>query len=95
MSDTSDQACRAVRIAHHTLLSTLMVVQLLVDVGAGSGLFSLAAAARGHPVLAFELSPKSVASLQASVEYNGFQKLLSLHQVRCMQCVPDCLHLEQ
>ena len=53
-----------------------------MDVGAGSGLFSLAAAARGHHVLSFELSPKSLSSLRASVEYNGFEKLLSLHEVR-------------
>ena len=62
--------------------TTCAGVQILVDVGAGSGLFSLAAAARGHQVLSFELSSKSLASLRASVEYNGFHKLLTLHEVR-------------
>ncbi|KAL4425799.1 hypothetical protein ABPG75_009815 [Micractinium tetrahymenae] len=48
----------------------------LVDVGAGYGLFTLAAAARGHPVLAFEAAPKSAAALAASISYNGFPTTL-------------------
>jgi FkbM family methyltransferase len=52
---------------------------LLVDVGAGHGFFSLAAAARGHRVHAFELSNSSRAALQASVKYNGFESLVTVH----------------
>ena len=55
---------------------------MLVDIGAGIGFFSLAAAARGHAALAFELAPNSVESLQASIDYNGFGKLVTVHQVR-------------
>jgi predicted RNA methylase len=32
--------------------------QVLLDIGAGQGLFSLAAAARGHRVIAMEASPR-------------------------------------
>lgn len=32
--------------------------QVLLDIGAGQGLFSLAAAARGHRVIALEASPR-------------------------------------
>ncbi len=39
----------------------------LVDVGAGLGYFALAAAARGHRVLAFESAPKSVAAFKVCV----------------------------
>lgn len=45
---------------------------LLLDIGAGYGFASLAAAARGHPVLAFEAA-KSAAALSASIAYNGFK----------------------
>ena len=45
---------------------------VLVDVGAGEGFFSLAAAARGHRALAFEAAPRSAEALRASVAYNGF-----------------------
>jgi hypothetical protein len=51
---------------------------MLVDVGAGSGFFSLAAAAGGHPVLAFEASPDSLEAFNASIQYNGFQQLVSV-----------------
>lgn len=51
---------------------------MLVDVGAGSGFFSLAAAAGGHPVLAFETSPDSLEAFNASIQYNGFQQLISV-----------------
>ena len=46
------------------------------------GIFSLAAAARGHKAFAFELSPKSLASLEASINANGFQDLVSVQKVR-------------
>ena len=58
-------------------------VQVLLDIGAGQGLFSLAAAARGHRAVAFELSAKSVASMEASLAFNGYQDLVTLHQVSC------------
>lgn len=54
-------------------------VGVLVDVGAGQGFFSLAAAARGHRVIAFEVSPTSLAALEASITYNGFQDLITVH----------------
>lgn len=38
---------------------------VLIDVGAGQGLFSLAAAARGCRTVSFEASPSSVASFRA------------------------------
>jgi FkbM family methyltransferase len=52
---------------------------VLVDVGAGQGFFSLAAAARGHRVIAFEASPPSLAAFKASVSYNGFHDLITVH----------------
>ena len=51
------------------------------------GMFSLAAAARGHKAYAFELSPKSLASLEASIEFNGFQHLITVQKVG--QLLPD------
>ena len=56
-------------------------LQVLLDIGAGMGMFSLAAAARGHKAYAFELSPKSLASLEASIEFNGFQHLITVQKV--------------
>jgi hypothetical protein len=56
-------------------------LQVLLDVGAGNGYFSLAAAARGHDVIAFELSNASLASFESSAKYNGFLKAISLHKV--------------
>ena len=55
---------------------------MLLDIGAGQGLFSLAAAARGHRAIAFELSPNSLASFEASMAFNGFQDLITLHKVQ-------------
>jgi FkbM family methyltransferase len=52
---------------------------VLVDVGAGHGFFSLAAAARGHRVVAFELSAGSREALEASISYNGFGRLVTVH----------------
>jgi hypothetical protein len=51
---------------------------VLVDVGAGHGFFSLAAAARGHRVIAFETAPGSLAAFKASIAYNGFGSLIEL-----------------
>lgn len=53
---------------------------VLVDVGAGYGLLSLAAAARGHLVHAFELGPASLEALEASLAHNGFQHLVTVHK---------------
>lgn len=55
--------------------------QVLLDVGAGIGLFALAAAARGHRAIAIEASPLNADSFQASIAFNGFGKLIQLHRV--------------
>ena len=49
--------------------------------GAGSGFFSLAAAARGHRAIAFELGPVLAASFEASIAHNGFQDRVQLHRL--------------
>ena len=72
--------------------------QVLLDVGAGAGYFSLAAAARGHRAIAVELSNVSLASLEASVAYNGFGKLITVHKARaqpraCALCTMSMLWL--
>lgn len=64
-------------------------MQVLLDVGAGSGYFSMAAAARGHRVIAFELSPRSLLSFEASIAYNGFQDRIVLHKARSLRA-SDC-----
>ncbi|KAF8068401.1 HOC1 [Scenedesmus sp. PABB004] len=65
---------------------------ILVDVGAGQGFFSLAAAARGHRVIAFEASPRSLAAFRASVAYNGFDRLITLRTtVLGARAGPVCL----
>lgn len=51
-----------------------------VDVGAGLGFFSLAAASRGHRVVAFEASPRSVAAFRASIAHNAFEHAVELHE---------------
>lgn len=53
----------------------------LVDVGAGYGFLTLAAAARGHRVHAFEMAPLSLEAFEASIAYNGFEHLVTLHKV--------------
>lgn len=50
----------------------------LIDVGAGLGFFSLAAASRGHPVVAFEENSRDVEALKKGVEYNGFGTLMQV-----------------
>ena len=80
---------------------TYALEQVLVDIGAGNGYFSLAAAARGHRAIAFELSNSSLASFEASVAYNGFEKMVTIHKVllRRLSAVlrsiypPQCLEL--
>ncbi|GFR43765.1 hypothetical protein Agub_g4877 [Astrephomene gubernaculifera] len=54
---------------------------VLVDVSAGQGFFSLAAAARGYRVVAFESSARSLEAFSASVVYNGFQDRIRLYNV--------------
>ena len=58
------------------------MIQVLVDVGAGMGYFSLAAAARGHSVIAFELATRSLVSFAASMQHNNLGCAVTLHQVR-------------
>ena len=57
-------------------------MQAFVDVGAGLGFFSLAAAAQGRKVIAFERAPLSNKALDASIAYNGFHSLITLSQAR-------------
>lgn len=52
---------------------------VLVDVGAGYGLASLAAASRGHKVLAFEVGSKSLEAFKESISRNLFGDMISLH----------------
>ncbi len=54
---------------------------VLVDVSAGVGFFSLAAAARGHTVVAFESSTRSLEAFSAGVVYNGFNDRIRLYNV--------------
>ena len=54
---------------------------ILLDLGAGLGAASLAAAARGHRVVAAEAGPQNAAALRASALYNGFEDLIELHEV--------------
>ena len=63
--------------------SCLDGVQVLVDVGAGMGYFSLAAAARGHSVIAAELATRSLVSFAASMQHSNLSHAITLHQVRC------------
>ncbi|KAK3248296.1 hypothetical protein CYMTET_42231 [Cymbomonas tetramitiformis] len=52
---------------------------VLIDVGSGLGYFSLAAAARGHHVHAFETRPSHLRALHGSLSRNGFNDLVKLH----------------
>lgn len=67
---------------------------LPADVGAGYGLLSLAAAARGHRVHAFELGPASLEALEASLQHNGFEHLVQVRPATALQicccCTPCC-----
>ncbi|KAK9834954.1 hypothetical protein WJX84_011882 [Apatococcus fuscideae] len=55
--------------------------RVFLDIGAGVGLFSLAAASRGHRALAFELSPNSLHTFNESIVYNGFQKQIEVQEL--------------
>lgn len=67
---------------------------VLVDVGAGHGFFSLAAAAGGHRVVAFETSPGSLAAFKASIAYNGFGSLIDLRST-VLGAAPGTVCLQQ
>jgi hypothetical protein len=54
---------------------------LLVDVGAGYGLVSLAAASEGHRVVSFELGPKPLEALKESIKRNNFEALISVQEI--------------
>ena len=62
-------------------LSSSGVGGVLLDVGAGLGFFSLAAAARGFPVIAYEWNGGDEL-LEASVAHNGFGELVDVRVVR-------------
>jgi hypothetical protein len=65
-----------------------------VDVGAGHGFFSLAAAARGHRVIAFETAPGSLAAFKASIAYNDFGSLIELRNT-VLGAIPGNVCLQQ
>eukprot|EP00890_Picochlorum_soloecismus_P006267 jgi/Picsp_1/6641/NSC_03984-R1_glycosyltransferase family 32 protein len=52
--------------------------KLLVDIGAGYGVVSLAAAARGHRVRAYEVGSRSFEALKESIKWNAFHSLIRL-----------------
>lgn len=54
---------------------------VVVDIGAGYGMFTLSAAARGLRVVAFEASEKSAAALEASIDFNNVASKVQLHKV--------------
>ena len=53
----------------------------LLDIGAGIGFFSLAAAARGHDVEAFETSAMSLEAFEDSRKRNGFEDFIKIHKI--------------
>lgn len=70
-------------VQHHamtTLTKSGLEFQVLLDVGAGIGYYSLAASARGHQSIATELSAGSTASFKASIWHNGFDEAITLHE---------------
>ena len=50
----------------------------MLDIGAGMGFYSLAAAAAGRSVEAIEIGSRNLASLKASVAYNNFSNLVTV-----------------
>ena len=55
--------------------------KLFVDVGSGYGLVSLAAAARGHRVKAFEVGSKSSGAFKRSIAWNALDSLIDLEEI--------------
>jgi hypothetical protein len=53
----------------------------LVDVGPGFGLEALAAASAGHRVIAFEIRPRYLEAFKQSLERNGLDSLVTVHEV--------------
>ena len=53
----------------------------LIDIGANIGAFTLAAAADGHAVQAFEPMPTNAWMLHESLRRNGLERLVKLHRV--------------
>ena len=54
---------------------------VVVDVGAGYGLVSLAAASEGHRVVAFELGPKPLEAFKESIDRNDLGDLISVQEM--------------
>ena len=54
---------------------------VVVDVGAGYGLVSLAAASEGHRVVAFELGPKPLEAFKESIDRNDLGGLISVQEM--------------
>lgn len=57
------------------------VDKVFVDIAAGLGYFSLAAAAYGHRTIAFETLPKNLDAFMESIEYNQFGSVINIHKV--------------
>lgn len=55
--------------------------QGFLDVGAGLGFYTLAAAAAGRHVEAYVAGNHDLMFLEASIEYNGFSNRIALHKV--------------
>lgn len=74
----------------HALLDPLQPHHSLLDIGAGVGLYSLAAAAQGNKVLAFETGASNLQALHDSAEYNGLAA-----KVQLFEGLPDAALLDQ
>lgn len=80
-------------------LSAEGVSPIFLDVGAGMGFYTVTAAMRGYRVVASELAPRSLRALHASLEENGVQDLVQVHNatvgaevgVACVQPVGGAL----
>jgi len=80
MMGLATAAARAAGAAGSSASTGAGQLPALLDIGAGYGMMSLAAASRGHPVLAFEAAPQSAWALAASIEYNGFPDTILVHR---------------
>lgn len=63
-------------------LTTAEPGAVMVDMGAQLGWYSLLAASCGVPVFAFDADADNLATMQVSVDANGWGDLLSAHQMR-------------
>lgn len=67
---------------------------VLFDVGANIGLYSIYAGMRGHPVLAFEPEAQNFAQLSTNVHLNGLDHLISCYAIALSdQYARDVLYL--